>query len=119
MPVPQSVHAVLPLVVLYFPATQAVHGPPLGPVNPALQAVPTQAATDELPLGEVEPAGHVIHALAPVSEYDPARQFVQTVALLAPVTPVYVPAEQPVHALAPTTVEYVPAGQPMQFPHDP
>jgi hypothetical protein len=58
--VPQSVHVALPLVVLYFPATQAVHGPPSGPVNPALQ-VGTQALTDKLPLGEVVPAGQVKH----------------------------------------------------------
>ena len=30
----QSVHA-LPVVVLYLPATQVVHGPPFGPENPA------------------------------------------------------------------------------------
>jgi hypothetical protein len=59
VPAPQSVHAALPLLVLYFPATQAVHGPPSGPVNPALQAVDAQTVTDELPLGEVVPAGHV------------------------------------------------------------
>ena len=35
MPAPQSVHAALPVAVLYFPATHAAHGPPSGPVYPA------------------------------------------------------------------------------------
>jgi hypothetical protein len=117
VPPKQSVHAVLPLIVLYFPATQAVHGPPFGPVNPALQAVDTQAVTDELPLGEVEPAGHARHALAPAAgAYAPTTQFVQTVALLPPVTPEYVPAEHAKQPGAPTTAEYVPGGQ---FVHPP
>ena len=46
----------------------------------------------------------------------PATQFVQTVGLLAPVTPEYVPAEHPVHALADTAVEYDPGAQ---FVHPP
>jgi hypothetical protein len=102
-PAPQSVHAALPLVVLYFPATQAVHGPPFGPVNPALQAVATQAVP---PLGEVEPAGHVRHALAPAAgAYAPTTQFIQTVALLPPVTSEYVPDEHAKQPTASTTSE--------------
>ena len=82
-----------------------------------MQAVDTQAVTDELPLGEVEPAGQVIHALAPTpAAYAPTWQFVQTVGLLAPVTPEYVPAEHPVHALADTAVEYDPGAQFVQLP---
>jgi hypothetical protein len=61
VPVKQSVHAVLPIAVLYFPGTQAAHGPPSGPVKPARQAVDTHALTFELPLGEVVPAGHETH----------------------------------------------------------
>ncbi len=60
LPAPQSVQAALPLVVLYFPATQAVQEP-AGPVKPALQGGNTQALTDVLPLGEVVPAGQVTH----------------------------------------------------------
>ena len=109
-------HAAEPLVVLYLPAVQAVHGPPSGPVNPALQAVDTQAVP---PLGEVEPAGHVRHALAPAAgAYAPTRQFVQTVALLPPVTPEYVPAEHAKQPTASTTAEYVPGGQFVQPPPD-
>jgi hypothetical protein len=62
---PQSVHVALPLVVLYFPATQPVHGPPSGPVKPALQICGIQALTSELPLGEVFPAGHVAQFPSP------------------------------------------------------
>ena len=61
VPAAQSTHAALPALVLYFPGTHATHGPPSGPVNPALQAVDTHALTFELPLGEVVPAGHVRH----------------------------------------------------------
>jgi hypothetical protein len=60
-PAPQSVQTALPVAILYFPATQAVHVPPAGPVNPALQAVLTQAALDVLAMGEVVPAGHAMH----------------------------------------------------------
>jgi hypothetical protein len=55
VPVKQSVHVALPLAILYFPATQATHGPPSGPVKPALQA---QELITELPPGDVEFAGH-------------------------------------------------------------
>jgi hypothetical protein len=58
VPVPQSAHAALPLAILYFPATQAVHGPPSGPVNPARQATETHAFTLEPPPADVVPAGH-------------------------------------------------------------
>ena len=85
-----------------------------------MQAVDTQAVTDELPLGEVVPAGQVTHALAPTpAAYAPTWQFVQTVGLLAPVTPEYFPAEHAKQPTASTTAEYVPGGQVMQFPQGP
>ena len=58
VPDPQSVHAAAPVTVLYFPASHAAHGPPLGPVYPALQSGTIHAALDVLPTGEVEPTGH-------------------------------------------------------------
>ncbi len=68
-PTPQSVHATLPLVVLYFPVIQVEHTPPSGPVNPALHV---QAEMTELDTTEFESVGHTKHtdeALAPtVSE---------------------------------------------------
>ena len=81
VPVPQSVHAALPLTILYLPATHAAHGPPSGPLNPARQATETHAFTLEPPLGDVVPAGHAVHALAPdTAEYVPALQFAHAVA---------------------------------------
>ena len=72
-----------------------------------------------LPLGEVEPAGHARHALAPAAgAYAPTTQFVQTVALLPPVTPEYVPAEHAKQPTASTTAEYVPGGQLVHPPPD-
>jgi len=58
VPAAQSVHVALPIAVLYFPGTQAVQGPPSGPVNPTLQPTDTQELTLELPTADVEPVGH-------------------------------------------------------------
>ena len=60
----QSIQAVVPLIVLYWPARQPVHVPPFGPENPALQ---TQAVRATLVVGEVEPAGQSVHAALPVA----------------------------------------------------
>lgn len=93
VPAPQSVHATLPLLVLYFPATHAVHTPPLGPDDPALQEQPAIA---ELDAAEVEFTGHTIQTdetVAPtVVEYVPPGQLEQTP---DPVTSLYLPATQP------------------------
>jgi hypothetical protein len=62
----QSVQSALPVALLYFPATHAVHGPPFGPVYPALQSVTIHAALDVLAMGEVVPAGHAVHSAVPV-----------------------------------------------------
>ena len=56
-------HAALPDAALYVPATQAVHGPPFGPVNPTLQV---QEVSELLPLGDVLDAGQALHASVPV-----------------------------------------------------
>jgi hypothetical protein len=53
------------VAILYLPTAQAVHGPPLGPVKPTLQAELIQAALDVLATGEVEPTGHAEHAAEP------------------------------------------------------
>ncbi len=92
----QVLHAAVPVVVLYFPATHAVHGPdPSGPVNPTLHV---QAARIELAVGELELVGQarqVVATVAPtVVEYVPAPQSMQ-VAL--PVVVLYLPATQAVH----------------------
>jgi hypothetical protein len=79
VPAAQSVHAALPIAVLYFPDTQAAHGPPSGPVNPALQPADTHAVTLELPTAELVPAGH---ATQPVAAHSvPVRSTPFTIAL--------------------------------------
>ena len=50
-PAPQSMHAASPVSALNLPATHPTHGPPLGPVNPALQA---QSEDESLPSGAFE-----------------------------------------------------------------
>ena len=91
----QSVHAALPVVILYLPVMQAVHEPPSGPVNPTLQV---QEARAVLGLGEFELPGHatqVDSSVAPVvGEYFAAAQSVQTA---LPVAILYLPATQAVH----------------------
>ena len=75
VPAPQSLHAALPVAILYLPATQAVHTSPLGPVNPTLHV---QAATAELASGELECAGHATQVAASKAfVYVPAIQAVQ------------------------------------------
>ena len=96
-PVPQSVHAALPVLILYLPATQAEQTPPFGPVNPALQV---QSPAAELALYEIEFEGHVIHV----------------VEIVAPVLVEYVPAPQSVHAALPVLILYLPATQAEQTP---
>jgi hypothetical protein len=61
VPDPQFVHAAEPVVLLYEPAAHGAHGPPLGPVYPALQSATIHATLDVLPAGEVVPAGHETH----------------------------------------------------------
>ncbi len=111
VPTAQSVHAAMTVAILYLPASQAVHVPPLGPVNPTLHV---QAATAKLAIGELELDGQLVHVALPVAVlYVPATQAVHE-----PPGPVY-PALQSVemHAvlleLPPT--EVVLAGHARQF----
>ena len=87
---PQSVHATLPLVVLYLPATHPEHTSPSAPVNPALQL---QEALPELETGAFEFEGHVKQVDEP----------------LAPTAAEYVAVPQSVHAALPSLVLYLPA----------
>jgi hypothetical protein len=56
VPTPQDVHPALPLAILYIPTPHIKHGPPSGPVYPALQV---QSATASLAMGELVNTGHV------------------------------------------------------------
>ena len=71
-------HRAVPVTILYFPATQAAHTPPFGPVKPRLQV---QAVRATLVLGELEFAGHAVHDAVPdVSLYCAEAQAVHAFA---------------------------------------
>ena len=85
-----------PVIAVYLPASHAVHVPPSGPVDPALQM---QLVTTALPAGELEFGGQSMHvelAEAPTAvEYVPAAQSLQTA---DPVNALYCPASHGVQA---------------------
>ena len=57
-----------------------------------------------------------MQTLAPAVEYTPTPQFVQTVAVVEPVTVEIFPAAHDVQAVKPTTSEYFPATHVVQLP---
>jgi hypothetical protein len=97
----QSVHAALPLFVLYLPETHNVHAPD-SPVLPAGQSK-SHAANAVLPAGDAPPAPQDVHAFAPV----------------APVASDQVPAIQSVHEALPLLVLYLPATHVVHEPAGP
>ena len=64
LPYWQFVHSPDPLIALYVPKAQSVHGPPSCPVDPALQV---QSAVMMLPNAEWESAGHLSQPPDPVA----------------------------------------------------
>ena len=90
-PAAQSVHATLPLVVLYFPLAQALHVPG-SPVYPALQV--------HTPMPVVDCAGHEMQLAEDV----------------IPVPLLYFPVPQNVHAAEPDEDLYFPTAQAVQLP---
>ena len=54
---PQSTHDSLPVVDLYLPDRHVAQAPPSGPVVPGPHLETVQALKDELPIGDVVPAG--------------------------------------------------------------
>lgn len=66
----QLKHSDKPVLVLYFAVGHATQGPPLGPVNPALQV---QLFGVVLPNDEYEPAGHAMQ-VPPLAHVKPALQ---------------------------------------------
>jgi hypothetical protein len=100
----QSVHAALPVLILYLPAAHGEHALPSGPVDPALQVQPAAA---EQPVHDAPElagqAAHIVLNVAPaVGEYFPAAQSVQTA---LPVASLYLPATHVVHTLPSGPVE--------------
>ena len=77
--------------VLYVLAVHGVHSPPSVPQEPALQV---QLVKAELPAGELEFVGQVMHVItATAVEYVPAPQAVQKTDAVDE----YVPAAQVMH----------------------
>jgi hypothetical protein len=117
LPALQSVHPALPVTILYFPAAQAEHVPPFGPVKPRLQ---TQLLNAVEPLTDCELLGQEIQLLlatAPtLGEYVLTPQFKQVLAVVAPVIVEYLPMGQKVQTSEPAELLYVPAAQLTQFP---
>jgi len=90
----QAVHGADPIVVLYFPGTQAVHSEPSFPVYPAWHVHFRSAS---VPATDCEPAGHCeqVLAVAPTAvEYQFAAQFVHAA---EPEPILYVPATHELH----------------------
>jgi hypothetical protein len=82
-PAGQSEHVTLPVALLYFPVTHAVHVPPFGPLKPALQI---QSVSADFAVYEFEFAGQdrqviVLEYVAPV----------QSTHTALPVEPLYLP----------------------------
>jgi len=81
LPAPQSWHTADPVDALYFPATQSVHVPPPGPVEPALQVQLVKAG---LRSGELVSDGQTRHvelaSAATIEEYFPVSQSMHTAA---------------------------------------
>lgn len=92
----QSRHVAAPVTILYFPATQPTHVPPLGPVYPRLQRHEPIAVSPEDVCPEFDGQGRqVLSAVAPtVAEYLPATQSVHAA---LPATGLYFPAAHKVH----------------------
>ena len=104
-------HTALPFAILYFPAAHNAHGPPFGPVEPALQM---QFAIDTDPSNEDDRTEHVMQEIEPAPAYVPVTHGVHTLELVALVTPEDVPAgheTQVFTLLAAVTFEYFPATQ--------
>ena len=86
----------------------AIHATQLRPCSAYVFAGQTHTLA---PSNDDIPAGQGTHVLDPVTlEYEPARQFIQTLTLLARATTEYVPATQFVHTLCAPS-EYAPAEQ--------
>ena len=75
VPAEQSAQEALPVVFLNFPAPQALHAPPSGPVNPALHLQPVPAM---LPAGAEASVPQLMQVVAPAALKESARHWMQT-----------------------------------------
>jgi hypothetical protein len=93
-PVSHVEHVAFPVFSLYLPTTHCVQMPPSDPVEPASQV---HAVKAELPTGESEYVGHVVHVVAPIAAE-------------------YVPDPQSRHESAPVATLYLPTTHCVQVP---
>lgn len=89
------------MLLLYFPESQAAHGPPFGPVYPALQ---------RQSVFTVCPAARVLLLLPQAEQVAPDA---------APVTPEYVCKPQSVHAALPVSALNFPGAHAVHAPAGP
>jgi hypothetical protein len=97
VPALHNAQAPLPVATLYLPASQSEHGPPFGPVLPALQVHTVMAVPA---VGASEFAGHFVHVALDA----------------APTAPENVPCPQSLHPALPTILLNFPATQLAQLP---
>ena len=97
VPALHNAQAPLPVATLYLPASQSEHGPPFGPVLPALHM---HAVWAVLAVGASEFAGHCVHVALDA----------------APTAPENVPCPQSLHPALPTALLNFPATHLAQSP---
>ena len=104
------VHALAPGASLYFPASHAVHVPPLGPEKPGLHV---QDARDALPIAEIAFGGQPSQTselfAATITENLPAAHAWHAAEDEAPTVGENVPAPQSLQPASPTKALKVPA----------
>jgi hypothetical protein len=95
VPASQSEQVAFPVNVLYLPISHAAHGPPFGPVDPALQV---QLVKAELPAGELERDGQEPQYSDPIAPTAvPRYPALQSVHAADPVVTLCFPATHAVH----------------------
>ena len=101
----QFVHAALPFATLYLPATQATHGPPSGPVNPASHM---QFVIDPLPAGAAAFTGHILQSGLPSGDHWRVEHGKQLSNPFDPYPAAYSPTVQFEQAVPASCVLYLP-----------
>ena len=102
----QGVHVWLPVSSLYFPGTHKAHGPPAGPVKPALH---TQSCGPPLePAGAKDAGVHAKQPLLFLLLYVSMLQLAQTDAVVAAIDVEYLPEEHRVQGNGPRLGLYLP-----------
>jgi hypothetical protein len=105
LPNAHGVHALLPFEALNLPAAQATHGPPSGPVKPALQI---QFMIEPLLSGAAAFTGHILQSGLPSGDHMPTGHARQLSTPLDPTPAAYSPTVQFEQAVRASCVLYLP-----------